>query len=89
MGSSRRSGGQWDAYIMPDPTPRLFRKLPDGGYRLIDRVPGGPPIPMGVLEAGEVVIIDYPGQQVEVAYLYDQMLVVRVLDGRPHATPTT
>jgi len=67
---------------------RLFRKLPDGSYRPIVRVPGGPPIQMGVLEAGETVIVDAgPSGQAEVAYLYDQMLIVRVVEAGTHPVP--
>ncbi len=63
---------------------KLFRRLVDGTYRPIERVPGGPPIPMAAFEAGEMIIIDGDDQQAEVSYLYDQMLIVRLLDTRQH-----
>lgn len=72
----------WGRYVMPSPAqpaPRLFRKLPDGTLRPIERVPGGPPTATGTVLPGEAIIIDTPTGQVEVTILGDDEALVKTL----------
>jgi hypothetical protein len=64
--------------------PRLFRCLPDGTYRPIERVPGGPPTPTATVQDGETLIIDTPGGQIEVTILGENEAMVRVLATHTH-----
>ncbi len=66
---------------------RLFRRLPDGSYRLIDRVPGGPPVPMGTVQKGEMIVIDGDEGQVEITIFTDDEALVKLRLDRPHAVP--
>lgn len=84
MAFSPSHGGAWGYLPMQRDQPRLFRRLPDGTFRPIAAVPGGPPTAMGTVQPDEMIVIDTPGGQVEVMVMDYGDTLVRVCGPGTH-----